>query len=146
MKKNFYESDYKDIHIEERGKIREIYSPGFQERIIKKMGVDVSFEATEYDYTDKSYKDMILYGVHVGQYRNDILAAFAMTADTVVVDFDVYICKRLASELGMDGITCSDDVIKANSMCKKTFGCDIAAWSEKWMEKEAHWEMIADEI
>lgn len=109
------------------------------------MGVNVSVEVTEYDYTDKSQKDMILYGVNVGQYRNDILAAFAMTADTVVVDFDVYICKRLASELGMREITSSEDVIKANSICKKEFGCDIAAWAEKWMEKEAHWEMIVDE-
>ena len=110
------------------------------------MSVNVSVEATEYDYTDKSQRDMVLYGVHVGQYRNDILSAFAMTADTVVFDFDVYICKRLASELEMSEITCSDDVIKANSMCKKNFGCDIAAWAEKWMNKEAHWELIADEV
>lgn len=105
------------------------------------MGVTIAAEVTEYDYTDNSMQDMVLHGVYVGQYRNDVLAAFAMTADTVVVDFETYICSRLAKELNMT-IESGADVTRAKDRCLKRWGQSIAEWSESWMQKEAHWELL----
>lgn len=107
--------------------------------------MDVNISIKERNFNDKSLKDMVLYGVNVGTYRNDIFCAFDMTSDTVVANYEEYICNRLATELGMNEITSADDIIKANSILKNRMGCDIAAWAEKWMNEESHWELIKDE-
>lgn len=96
-----------------------------------------------FDINDKSEKDLLLKGVNLGTYRNDILCKWYATQEIQIGDFEKYICRRLQDHVGYPILTASD-VMKADLDCRKS-NMTISSWMQNWMILETREELLPHE-
>lgn len=84
-----------------------------------------------FDTEDTSEKDLILKGVTVGTYRNDVLCKWYAAQEIQIGDFEKYICRRLQDHVGYL-ISSAEDVKRAS------LELDISEWMTGWMKEETH--------
>lgn len=84
-----------------------------------------------FDTEDTSEKDLILKGVTVGTYRNDVLCKWYAAQEIQIGDFEKYICRRLQDHVGYL-ISSAEDVKRAS------LELDISEWMMGWMKEETH--------
>lgn len=93
-----------------------------------------------FDINDSSEKALVLKGIQLGTYRNDILCKWYATQEIQIGDFEKYICKRLEDFVGYE-INSSDDIVNASNDCANK-GTSISAWMQEWMQKETNEELL----
>ncbi len=92
--------------------------------------MEANFYFTEYDIDDTSMKDFFIHGVFVGQYRNDILANWALGACILVPEHRV---KGLFYRHFGFKLNTSKDVERAIKVIKEKHNQTIMQWMEPIM-------------
>ncbi len=99
------------------------------------MGIKkVSGGMIVYDTKDTSMKDFYIYGVCVGQYRNDILAKWALRGPVLDTEDRA---RRLIYRVFRVDIKSEDDVYEAIRCCKEKYNQTITEWLTTFMLDEA---------
>jgi predicted methyltransferase len=94
-----------------------------------------------FDIEDKSLKPLVLKGVVIGEYRNDVFCKWYATQSIQIADFEKYICKRLENAVGYS-ITNENDMRNAMRDCVVKKGMTIPVWMESWMRAETREELL----
>ena len=100
-----------------------------------------------FDYKDLSEKPLILRGVDVGTYKNDVFCKWFMTSEEAprIADFETYFCAKLGDELGCIVHT-SDDVKVAEQKLHEIKGYGIAGWLEEFLIAETDFDLLEKEL
>ncbi len=99
------------------------------------MGIKkASYGMMIYDVEDTSIKDFYICGVCVGQYRNDILANWALGGPVLDTEDRA---KRLIYRVFRVDIDGEDDVYEAIKCCKEKYNQTIMEWLTTFMLDEA---------
>lgn len=88
-----------------------------------------------YDVNDKSLVPLVLFGVHLGDYRNDIFCKWDMAQDKIIANYEKFFCHKLEETFGIP-VACAKDVQKVERMCIEKTGGSVAKWMETYMEND----------